>query len=85
MNSFYVDQTIGFDAKLGHLIEEAGEMLAAAGKTLRWGKHSTNPELPPNERKTNLAWLIREMDDVETAIKRLKVEISFLPLPEAES
>lgn len=41
----------GFDFALAHAIEEAGEFLAAAGKTQRWGRLSSNPELPPHERE----------------------------------
>lgn len=52
----------------GYLIEECGEVLAAAGKTLRWGEMSTNPELPPQDRETNLAWLNREMRDLRNAL-----------------
>ena len=61
----------GFDFALAHAIEEAGEFLAAAGKTQRWGLHSVNPELPPAERETNLNWLLREMDDLRGALKRI--------------
>lgn len=48
-----------FEQTLGYLIEEAGEVLPAAGKTLRWGHESVNPELPPEEQETNAAWLKR--------------------------
>jgi hypothetical protein len=56
---------------LGYFIEEAGEALAAAGKTLRWGWNSFNPE-PGASRETNVAWLRREVADLEEAIKRLR-------------
>lgn len=56
----------------GYLIEECGEVLHAAGKTLRWGEMSTNPELPPSERETNLAWLNREMRDLRGALDRME-------------
>jgi hypothetical protein len=61
----------GFDFALAHAIEEAGEFLAAAGKTSRWGKLSSNPELPPREQETNICWLMREMVDLRGALKRL--------------
>ncbi len=32
------------EQRLGYLVEECGEVLAAAGKTLRWGQDSNNPE-----------------------------------------
>ena len=62
----------GFDFALGHAIEEAGEFLAAAGKTVRWGRNSVNPELPPSEQETNEAWLLREMGDLRGALDRLE-------------
>lgn len=57
---------------LDHVIEEAGEMLAAAGKTSRWGYDSVNPDLLEAEQETNLTWLLREMQDVEDAITRFR-------------
>lgn len=54
--------------KLGKLVEECGEVLAAAGKTMRWGLDSTNSELPPEQQETNAAWLARELCDLEEAI-----------------
>jgi hypothetical protein len=61
-----------YDHCLGHLIEECGEVLAAAGKTLRWGWASTNPELPPEEQESNIVWLQREMADLKAAIERMQ-------------
>jgi hypothetical protein len=55
---------------LGHFIEECGESLAAAGKTLRRGLDSSNPELPPGW--SGRVWLLRELDDLELAITRLR-------------
>jgi len=66
MNPRYEPKT---DAqKLGYLIEESGEVLAAAGKSVRWGLDSYNPELPVNERESNADWLLREIADLERAI-----------------
>ena len=65
----------GFDFALAHAIEEAGEFLAAAGKTLRWGRQSVNPELPPEQQETNGDWLHREMSDLQGALARLNVEL----------
>jgi len=62
----------GFDFALAHAIEEAGEFLAAAGKSLRWGLDSVNPELPAEEQETNAAWLFRELEDLQGALERLK-------------
>lgn len=57
------------DQALAHLIEEMGEALAAAGKTLRWGPDSYNPELPPGQREKNINWLRRELEDLHRAEK----------------
>ncbi len=56
------------EQKLGYLIEECGEVLAAAGKTIRWGLDGYNPELKPKDRETNKEWLKRELIDLERAI-----------------
>jgi len=64
-------EPIGDWDALGYFIEEAGEVLAAAGKTLRWGWNSYNPE-PGASRETNVEWLRREVADLEEAIQRLK-------------
>ena len=56
------------DQALAHVIEECGEFLAAAGKTLRFGAASYNPELPPDQREDNVTWLLRELADLEQAI-----------------
>lgn len=57
---------------LGVFIEECGEALAAAGKTVRYGWGSYNPLLPEAEQESNEDWLKREVADVEFAIARLK-------------
>ena len=38
---------------LGYFVEECGEVLAAVGKTQRWGLESVNPELPSDQQETN--------------------------------
>jgi NTP pyrophosphatase (non-canonical NTP hydrolase) len=60
---------------IAYLIEECGEVLSAAGKTLRWGLASVNPELPSEQREENRDWLLREMKDLAGAVKRVR---SFL-------
>ena len=45
---------------LGRFIEECGEALAAAGKTVRYGWNSFNP-LPGASKELNKNWLHREM------------------------
>jgi NTP pyrophosphatase (non-canonical NTP hydrolase) len=61
----------GFDKQLAHLVEECGEVLAAAGKTQRWGLDSVNPLLPVDQQETNGEWLFREIVDLDEAIGRL--------------
>ena len=58
---------------LGYLVEESGEVMAAVGKTVRWGLESTNPELPPEQRETNRDWILRELVDLEGAITRARI------------
>ena len=65
----------GFDRRLAHLVEECGEVLAAAGKTQRWGARSVNPLLRDCEQETNLVWLRREMADLRQAMDRLDAAI----------
>lgn len=65
----------GFDKQLSHFIEECGEVLAAAGKTQRWGLHSVNPELPKAQQEENIDWLKRELSDLKQAIYRLECTI----------
>lgn len=67
MKPQYEPKTI--NQKLGYLVEECGEVQAAVGKTIRWGLESTNPELPPEEQETNRDWVLRELDDLERAIR----------------
>lgn len=57
------------EQKLGKLVEECGEVLAAIGKTQRWGLESTNPELPEEKRETNRHWILREIEDLKEAIR----------------
>ncbi len=52
--------------KLAHLAEEAGEVVAAVGKTLRFGLDSENPELPDGVREKNRVWLKRELEDLKS-------------------
>lgn len=74
-NSKYMREGLNF--AMGKAIEEAGEFLAAIGKTQRWGWESYNPEVPLKERETNEAWVRREMADVRAALDNLEKEMSF--------
>lgn len=71
----------GFENQLAHLVEECGEVLAAAGKTQRWGWASANPLLPIEGRETNLVWLKRELKDLREALDRLEATIEADDLP----
>lgn len=62
----------GFDKRLSHVIEECGEVLAAAGKLQRWGPLSVNPLLPIEHQERNIDWLRRELEDLKTVITRLE-------------
>lgn len=73
----YVPKTA--DQKLGYLVEEAGEVLSAAGKSLRWGLMSVNPELLDAKQETNRAWLWRELADLERAIRLIREDSAFQP------
>lgn len=69
----------GFDKALAHLVEECGEVLAAAGKTQRWGRESVNPLLTegdPLYGERNIVWLMREVKDLEEVIQRLRTEVA---------
>lgn len=66
----------GAEFAIAHLVEECGEVLAAAGKSQRWGLNSVNPEVPIGRQETNRAWLLRELDDLEVAIHRVRQEIT---------
>lgn len=67
----------GLDFAVGKTVEELGELQAALGKTLRWGWHSANPELPSEQRETNLEWVLREITDVRGALDNLERELSI--------
>ena len=64
MKQEYFPRTI--DQKLGYLVEECGEVLAAVGKTQRWGLESFDPE-PGSDGETNREWILRELSDLENA------------------
>lgn len=60
---------------LDHVVEECGEVLAAAGKTLRFGFLSVNPLIPKEQRETNAAWLDREAADLMLALATLRTRM----------
>lgn len=78
----------GLSFAVGKVIEEAGELQASLGKTIRWGWHSKNPELPPADQVTNRDWVLAEIRDARFALDRLEHEIRKIdprqPLPRVE-
>jgi hypothetical protein len=66
----------GLEFAVGKVIEEAGELQAALGKTLRWGWDSYNPELPLQQRESNESWVRREIVDVREALNNLENELA---------
>lgn len=68
----------GLNFAVGKAIEEAGEFLAAMGKTLRWGWNSVNPELKPADQETNQLWVRREIADLRGALDNLEREMEIL-------
>jgi len=75
MKKKYLPNTRDARATMGYLVEECGEVLAAVGKTLRHGLTSCNPELPIEEQETNRDWILRELKDLEHAIKLVRVSL----------
>lgn len=65
--------------KLGKLTEECGEVLAAVGKTQRFGLDSVNPLIPEDQRVTNKDWLLAELSDLEHAIEAVRGELQPVP------
>ena len=65
MQTLYKPKTT--QASLGWLVEEAGEVQAAIGKTLRHGLASFNPEKGAS-REMNGDWILRELKDLRAAI-----------------
>jgi hypothetical protein len=57
---------------LAHVMEECAEVIKEGSKIYRFGWASYNPNLPIEERETNRDALLREMEDLELAIERLK-------------
>ena len=83
MQDRYMPKTL--KQKLGYLVEEAGEVQAAVGKTIRWGLFSYNPELPEEQRETNRDWILRELKDLERAVKWAREGLTNATEEEAKS
>jgi len=65
------------EQKIGKLVEECGEVLAAIGKSQRWGLNSVNPELPKEKQETNRDWILRELSDLKLAIEIVETDLSY--------
>lgn len=61
--------------RLGWVAEECGEVLAGIGKTLRHGIWSSDPTLPFSEREFNGMWVLRELQDLKSAIAELESDL----------
>ena len=76
----YLPKTTG--GEIAWLMEECAEVSQACAKTLRLDLEEENgiedaleggnPELPPEKRETNRDWILREIKDLEHAIKAVK-------------
>jgi len=66
----------GLPFAMGKAVEEAGEFLAAMGKTMRWGWYSVNPELPERDQEPNVSWVRREIADLRGALDNLEREMT---------
>jgi len=64
----------GLDHAVDKVFEECGELIAALGKTMRFGWDSTDP-VNTNNIETNAEWVRREMIDVVMAIQNLGNEM----------
>lgn len=73
MNPKYIKP--GLDQAMARFTEEAGEVLAALGKTQRFGLDSVNPELPKEKQVSNRKWLLDELNDLEDALIKLRTAI----------
>lgn len=65
----------GIYATAAHAAEEAGELIQALGKLMRFGPYSVNPELPVEQQEENFIWLVREWTDLVAAMDRLTLAI----------
>lgn len=61
-----------FEGQLAHVVEECGEVMAAAGKTMRFGRKSVDPTDTSAKPETNEQWLKREILDLTVALFRLR-------------
>ncbi len=80
MDNRFITQNL--DDNLAHLSEECGELIielarliAAIGKTQRFGVESVNPLLANADQETNKDWIRREMRDVEEGMNRVRAAL----------
>jgi hypothetical protein len=76
----YLPPIEDFEGRIAHAIEEAGEFIQAAGKTLRFGYNSVNPDLPKGEQIKNIDWLMSEVLDAKQALERLQASYEKVEL-----
>lgn len=79
------DVTLQEQELLVRLMEEAGEVIQACAKTLRWGWRSVNPTLPASEQETNGKYVQREVRDLITLATRLGILDNRTPAPQEDT
>jgi predicted DNA-binding helix-hairpin-helix protein len=62
-------QSKNINQALAHVVEECGEVIANFGKATRFGFDSLNPEKTKEEQESKMDSIIREISDLEQAIR----------------
>lgn len=61
--------------RMYRLIEKMGEVMQMISKCGRFGPHSANPFLLPNDQEANIIALERELTDLEHALHSFHVDV----------
>lgn len=71
------------DSRLTYLMEECAEVIHIGCKVQRFGWLGVNPELPPEEQKTNVQLMLHELGNASYAIDLMYRQLGArLPIPE---
>jgi hypothetical protein len=71
------------DSRLSYLMEECAEVIHIGCKVQRFGWLGANPELPPEEQKTNVQLMLHELGNASYAIDLMYRQLGArLPIPE---
>ena len=71
------------DSRLSYLMEECAEVIHIGCKVQRFGWLNSNPELPPEEQKTNVQLMLHELGNASYAIDLMYRQLGArLPIPE---